>query len=150
MLLLVMKILLMLGAGAVAAFLSAPAAFAQATSVKRITRKVAPPPSVSATSSVSKATAPQQPQTSAVWYATVPRQKTRAETEEARKKAIEFQKKRAEEGSATAQYDLGMRYLNGDGVERSAEMAKKWIDLAAKQDHTQAKQQLELLNKSTR
>jgi TPR repeat protein len=35
--------------------------------------------------------------------------------------------KAAEKGHAKAQFDIGMCYLNGDGVEESAEEAVKWF-----------------------
>lgn len=44
---------------------------------------------------------------------------TQAPDETARK-LLEFQERRAEEGSAAAQYDLGMRYLKGEGVNLSS------------------------------
>lgn len=134
-----------------------PSIFGQATSVKRIARQIKTPPSAEPTNGVSKPTPPASartpnpaaaPANPTPWYAPPPREKTKAEKEEAARKALEFQKKQAEEGSPTAQYDLGMRYLNGDGVERNPEAAKKWFELAAKQDHTQAKRQLEQISKA--
>lgn len=62
-------------------------------------------------------------------------------------KTIEFQKKRAEEGAPTAQYDLGMRYLNGDGVEKDSELGQKWLSAAATNGNTQAIRKLEELKK---
>lgn len=62
-------------------------------------------------------------------------------------KTIEFQKKRAEAGSPTSQYDLGMRYLNGDGLEKNPELAKKWLKAAATNGNSQAVKQLEELDK---
>lgn len=68
--------------------------------------------------------------------------KARAEREAAKKRAIEFQRKRAEGGSASAQYELGVRYLNGDGVEKNLAEARKWLTAAAGQDHVWAKKKL--------
>ena len=62
-------------------------------------------------------------------------------------KTIEFQKKRAEAGAPTAQYDLGIRYLNGDGVEKNPELAKKWLHSAATNGNTQAVKKLGELKK---
>lgn len=62
-------------------------------------------------------------------------------------KTIEFQKQRAEAGAPTAQYDLGMRYLNGDGIEKNLELAQKWLHSAATNGNTQAVKKLEELNK---
>ena len=63
----------------------------------------------------------------------------RGETE---KKAVEFQIKRANEGSAQAQYDLGMRYFNGDGVDVDIEKAVLWLSKAAEGGHSGAKQKI--------
>ncbi len=68
--------------------------------------------------------------------------KAQAEREAAKKRAIEFQRKRAEGGSASAQYELGVRYLNGDGVEKNPAEAHKWLTAAARQDHVWAKKKL--------
>ena len=124
--------------------------FGQATSVKRITRNVAPPASRPATTGAKPAPTP-APASTAQPQPAVPavavREKSPEEKAEALRKTIEFQKARAAEGSSSAQYDLGMRYLNGDGLEKNLELAKKWLQRAADQDNTQAKQQLQLLNK---
>lgn len=68
--------------------------------------------------------------------------KALAEREAAKKRAIELQRKRAEGGSASAQYELGVRYLNGDGVEKNLAEARKWLTAAARQDHFWAKKKL--------
>lgn len=61
-------------------------------------------------------------------------------------KTIEFQKKRAAAGAPTAQYDLGMRYLNGDGLEKNPELAQKWLKAAATNGNSQAVKKLKELN----
>ena len=61
------------------------------------------------------------------------------------KKTIEFQKKRAAEGSPSAQYELGLRYLNGDGVEKDEAGGMKLLEESAKQDYTLAKRKLDEL-----
>jgi TPR repeat protein len=43
------------------------------------------------------------------------------------------------------QWDLGKRYLTGDGVEPDLETARKWISLAAKQGHKEAQRKLSQL-----
>lgn len=58
-----------------------------------------------------------------------------------------FQVRQAEAGSASFQYELGRRYLNGDGVERDAAKAQEWFGKAAAQDHAQAKALLETLKR---
>lgn len=62
--------------------------------------------------------------------------------EEVVRKTVEFQKKRAEDGSATAQYDLGMRYLKGDGVEFDEEKGVKWLQAASKNGSNTAAKKL--------
>lgn len=73
--------------------------------------------------------------------------KAAAEKEATLKRTIEFQRKRAEGGSATAQYTLGMRYVQGDGVEKNLAEGCKWLRAAAKQDHVWARKKLEELEK---
>jgi len=89
-----------------------------------------------------QATAPQ----SRVLTNAVP-EKTKEQKEEILRKTIEFQKKRAEEGAPTAQYDLAMRYLNGDGVEKNLELAQKWLQASATNGNSQAAKRLEELKK---
>lgn len=72
--------------------------------------------------------------------------KTAAEKEAADKRVLEFQMKRAEVGSPTAQYELGMRYLTGKGVEKNLTEARKWLEAAAKQDNIWAKRKLKELD----
>lgn len=47
--------------------------------------------------------------------------------EETARKVLEFQKRRAASGSPVAQYDLGLRYLSGDGVEQDREQARRLL-----------------------
>lgn len=77
-----------------------------------------------------------------------PPEKTKEEKGAATKKIVEFQKRRAAEGYATAQYDLGVRYLKGDGVEKNPEEARKWLEAAAKQGNSMATQKLAELEKA--
>lgn len=70
-------------------------------------------------------------------------QKAAAEKDERLRKVIEFQQQRAEKGSPTSQYDLGMRYLTGDGLEPDLQLAKKWLGAAARQGHKMAAKRLE-------
>ncbi len=99
--------------------------------------------------------APQRPNPTAV--APVPRpllvntnvipEKTKAQKDEMVRKTIAFQKKQAEAGAPTAQYDLGVRYLNGDGVEKDSELARKWLNASATNGNTQAAKKLLELEK---
>ncbi|MFN7138106.1 MAG: hypothetical protein ACK4UN_02080 [Limisphaerales bacterium] len=75
------------------------------------------------------------------------RPKTDAEKQEIEKKTVEFQMKRAQEGSASAQYDLGIRYLNGQGVEKNEETARQWLNAAAQQGNSAAAKKIEELNR---
>jgi TPR repeat protein len=75
---------------------------------------------------------------------TVP-EKTPEQKAQLLQKTIEFQKKRAAAGAPTAQYDLGMRYLNGDGLEKNPELAQKWLKAAAANGNSQAAKKLQEL-----
>ena len=44
----------------------------------------------------------------------------------------------AEQGHATAQYNLGLMYRNGKGVPQNHKTAVKWYKLAAEQGHTKS------------
>jgi len=65
--------------------------------------------------------------------------------QETLRKTIEFQKKRAAEGSPSAQYELGLRYLKGDGVDKDEAAGMKLLEESAKQDYTLAKKKIEEL-----
>jgi len=74
-------------------------------------------------------------------------EKAREEKEAVNRKTAEFLKQRAEAGSASAQYDLGKRYMTGDGVEKNFTEARKWLDASAKQGEENAVIKLEELTK---
>lgn len=57
-------------------------------------------------------------------------------------KVLAFQQQRALSGSAQAQYDLGVRYLAGDGVEKNLTEARRWLSLAVAQKHALAVKKL--------
>ena len=78
---------------------------------------------------------------------TVDPEKARAEQEAVLKHTIEFQRARAESGSAQAQYDLGKRHLTGDGVEKNYGEARKWLAMSAQQGNELADAKLEQLNR---
>jgi TPR repeat protein len=69
--------------------------------------------------------------------------KAKAAKTEQDRKVLEYQKQRAESGAPSAQYDLGMRYLDGDGVEKDPELGRKWLEAAAKNGNSQAAKKLE-------
>jgi len=125
---------------------------AQATSVKRIARQLppgsvpqAPPaPTPPAGSVLTPPAAPVKASVAvppAVPAAPV-KPKTDAEKAELLKKTIETEKRRAEAGSDSAQYDVGMRYFRGDGVEKNLEEAEKWLERSAKQGNETAGKRL--------
>jgi TPR repeat protein len=74
-------------------------------------------------------------------------EKTQEEKDATLRKTIEFQKQRAEAGAPSAQYDLGMRYLTGDGLEKDPALAKKWLTAASTNGNSQASKKLEELKK---
>ena len=53
-------------------------------------------------------------------------------------------RKAAEQGHTTAQYQLGVKYTTGDGVERSSTEAFKWFRQAAERSQTMAQFKLGL------
>ena len=122
-----------------------------AQSARQLTRKIVPPqtnqPPFRQTPppSVARPAAPVPPQPTAAVPAPVDPAKEKAKQEEVLKKTIEFQKKRAAEGSPSAQYELGLRYLYGDGLEKNDAEGRKWIEQSAKNDYTPAKKKLEEL-----
>lgn len=57
-------------------------------------------------------------------------------------KQFDFYKRRADEGSDHAQYELGLRYLEGKGTKADEKLGREWLAKAAKQGHTQATKKL--------
>jgi TPR repeat protein len=123
-----------------------------AQSARQLTRRIVPPannPPPSKGAPASKP-APAPPVVApANTNTVVPAPPPPADAEKAKmetlKKNIEFQKKRAAEGSPSAQYELGLRYLNGDGVEKDEAGGMKLLEASAKQDYTLAKRKLDEL-----
>jgi len=58
--------------------------------------------------------------------------------------AVNWYRKAAEQGYAEAQYILGNRYCEGNGLKRDYAEAVKWLRKAAEQNHTKAKKYLEI------
>lgn len=52
--------------------------------------------------------------------------------------SLESTRERAETGSAVAQYELGQRYLAGDGIAADASTGFNWLQRAAEQGHSPA------------
>lgn len=63
-------------------------------------------------------------------------------------RTVEFLKTRARDGSAEASYDLGKRYLSGQGVKKDIEEAKRHFNRAAEQGHQAARTELERLERA--
>jgi TPR repeat protein len=111
---------------------------AQISSVTRKTPQGAVPAGFRETFAVSPATNP---------GIVAVREPSPAEKEALVRRTVEFQKKRAVDGSAVSQYDLGLRFLGGDGVEQNSEEGLRLLKQSAAQDYTPAKQKLAQLEK---
>jgi hypothetical protein len=107
---------------------------ATATDPRGLTRRIAP--------LLPARTAPPAPQVAAPTAAPIDPAKAAAAKDDVDKKRLEYQRKKAEAGSEFAQYDLGIRYLTGDGVEKNTNTAKMWLEKAAKNDNGAAKKKL--------
>lgn len=57
--------------------------------------------------------------------------------------------RRAEAGDAEAQYEVGLRCLDGKGIEKSVAKAREWLQKAASQSHSKAKAKLAELAEKT-
>lgn len=100
-----------------------------------------PPPSEKPSARYGESSA--QTQTVApVRQVVLPTEAQKAETEA---KVIAWQMKQADAGYASAQYDVGLRYLTGNGVEKDADKAISYLKKAASQGHTQAQKRLDAI-----
>ena len=71
----------------------------------------------------------------------------KAKQDQVNANAVEFLKKRVDQGSISAAYKLGIRYLEGDGVETNKAEAIRLLTLAANQGDKKAKEKLEEVSK---
>jgi TPR repeat protein len=62
----------------------------------------------------------------------------RGETAGSREVAVAWLRRSAEQGMTQAQYNLGLLYENGAGVQRSLAAATEWWERAAEQGHIEA------------
>ncbi len=69
-----------------------------------------------------------------------------AAADEAKQKAFEAQMKRAEQGSSYAQYELAVRYLTGNGVEKDESAGRSWLEEAARNGSSDAVRKLQSLD----
>ena len=120
------------------------AARAQITSAGSYTRKVAPRPAAPAAPAQAR---PGQAPAAGVPSAPVDPAKVKDGKEEAERKRLEWQMKRANEGVPYAQYDLALRYLTGNLVEKNLQTACKWLEKAAKSGYAPAAKKLAELKK---
>lgn len=75
-----------------------------------------------------------------MWYGKVARQ--------GNPEAANWFRDLAEKGSAQAQYNLGVCYENGEGVEKDTSEAMKWYRIASEQGHKDAETALQKLQES--
>ena len=64
-------------------------------------------------------------------------------------KAVEWYLNAAKQGHVNAQYNLGLCYAVGEGVDEDEEEAVKWLRKAADQGHVDAKKKLKELENDT-
>lgn len=62
--------------------------------------------------------------------------------------ATKWFRKAAESGLGIAQYQLGLCYFNGNGVEQNKEEAFRWLQMAARKDHKEARKFLKANNQT--
>jgi TPR repeat protein len=144
---------LLLGLGS-----SSYAQYSARTLTRRIAPQVRPPPPTYQQQQQQQQPAPQQPPPQAnpnyqqqqyqqYQYAATPARpvdpaKAAAEKAKNEEKQFEYFRKRAEEGSDHAQYELGVRYLAGKGVAPDEKLGREWLGKAAKNGNTQATKKL--------
>ena len=146
-----MKASSLLSVATLAIFLSATTG--QTPSARQLTRRIVPPsnnpPPANAAPGSRPSPPPTAPPATNRASTAVPAPPPPADPEKAKQETlrntIEFQKKRAAQGSPSAQYELGLRYLTGDGVEKDEAAGLKLLEESAKQDYTLAKRKLEAL-----
>jgi hypothetical protein len=102
----------------------------------------------SVTSYYPKMATPTQPGTAVAPVAAAP---VDPEVEAARKatnsaKALAWQKEQAEAGSAYGQFQMGMHYMNGDGVSKDLGIARGWFLKSARQGNDDAYEKLKNLD----
>jgi TPR repeat protein len=117
-----------------------------AQSARQLTRKIVPQPAQPAQPAPATVRPQPGPAPAPAPAAPIDPAKAAAEKAEQDKRVVEFQKKRAEQGSASAQYDLGLRYLEGNGVAADEATARKWLTEAGNNGNKAAARKLKELN----
>ena len=69
--------------------------------------------------------------------------KSNSNAQEPMNNNIDELKKRAEQGNADAQYQLGLCYEKGQGVKQSPKKAQEWYGKAAANGSSKAKQKIQ-------
>jgi TPR repeat protein len=72
--------------------------------------------------------------------------KQAADKDAAVQRLVALQKEQAEKGRPGSQYDLGMRYLKGDGVPADPKLGREWIAKSAAQGESEAVKKLKELD----
>jgi TPR repeat protein len=109
---------------------------------KRIAPLLPPPqPSVRPAHVVPAGSAPSAAGTAAATSAADSEEKQMQMSLEAKKK-LQWETERAEKGSDSMQYTLGMHYLKGEGAPQDLKKARKWLEASAKQNNPDAKKAL--------
>ncbi len=130
---------------------SAASSFGQ-YSARRLTQRIAPQPAAPQNNQQQAAT-PAAPQPAPPVYpqyqyaATAPARpvdpaKAAAEKAKNEEKQFDYFKRRAEEGSDHAQYELGLRYLSGKGTAPDEKLGREWLAKASKNGNSQATKKL--------
>jgi hypothetical protein len=111
-------------------------------SARKLTSKIVPPPQPAQSARPAPQAVPAQPAPPP--RPLTPQEETKAQIQKDKNdvKQFEFYKRRAEEGSDDAQYQLGTRYLTGKGVAHDEKLGREWLAKAAKQGHVQATKKL--------
>ena len=122
---------------AVAALAVIPS-FAQ-YSATTLTRKVAPRPPPAPLAR------PAAPGVAAAPAAPADPAKVRAEKQKSESDLIKYHRQRAEAGSDNAQYELGMRYLAGNGIAKDEKLGREWLEKSAQAGNAKAVKKLEEL-----
>jgi len=113
-------------------------------SARQLTRKVVPPAQAPPPPPAYRPSAPAAAAPAAPALPASPAEQAKAQATKSKNdvKQFEFYKKRAEEGSDHAQYELGLRYLTGKGTAADEKLGREWLGKAAKLGHKQAGQKL--------
>ena len=114
-------------------------------SARQLTRKVAPQPAQRPAAQPAAPAARQPVPLVTAPAAPVDPKKVAAEKSKSERDLIAWQTKRATDGSDSAQYDLGIRYLTGNGVPANPKTAREWLEKSAKSGNVKAVKKLEEL-----